>query len=192
MRLSSVKITRIYCARGGASTFNSFSTAFAVSQAVGHRGDVVHAVDIWIEHRVGAAFGNLLDTTVQIADDALQAKTFSPSSRRMTRSTPCVAGCCGPILMTNSFASRYGFSGVSRSSGENVFESVMNQSLMVALSSWPSVLGRRRNLLSALNSQVDLYPFAILLQDVVILAQGIALPTFGKQNSFQIRMPRRT
>src|SRR5829696_1951692 len=32
--------------------------------------------------------------------------TFSPSSFRMTRSTPWVEGCCGPILSTNSVASR--------------------------------------------------------------------------------------
>src|ERR1039457_188024 len=32
--------------------------------------------------------------------------TFSPSSLRMTRSTPCVEGCCGPMLRTNSVESR--------------------------------------------------------------------------------------
>src|SRR5262245_56807288 len=31
--------------------------------------------------------------------------TFSPSSRRTTRSTPCVLGCCGPMLITSSFVS---------------------------------------------------------------------------------------
>src|SRR6185503_7239105 len=28
----------------------------------------------------------------------LQATTFSPSSSSATRSTPCVLGCCGPML----------------------------------------------------------------------------------------------
>src|SRR6478735_5025104 len=31
--------------------------------------------------------------------------TFSPSSRRTTRSTPCVLGCCGPMLITSSLVS---------------------------------------------------------------------------------------
>src|SRR5438270_3108702 len=31
--------------------------------------------------------------------------TFSPSRRRITRSTPCVLGCCGPMLITSSFVS---------------------------------------------------------------------------------------
>src|SRR5262249_55959625 len=31
--------------------------------------------------------------------------TFSPSRRRMTRSTPCVLGCCGPMLITSSLVS---------------------------------------------------------------------------------------
>src|SRR5689334_8963150 len=32
--------------------------------------------------------------------------TFSPSSLRMTRSTPCVDGCCGPMLRTSSVESK--------------------------------------------------------------------------------------
>src|SRR5579862_5177720 len=32
--------------------------------------------------------------------------TFSPSSLRMTRSTPCVDGCCGPIFRTSSVESK--------------------------------------------------------------------------------------
>src|SRR5258708_6620026 len=31
--------------------------------------------------------------------------TFSPSSRSTTRSTPCVLGCCGPMLITSSLVS---------------------------------------------------------------------------------------
>src|SRR5260370_21236808 len=42
-------------------------------------------------------------------------KTFSPSSLRMTRSTPCVEGCCGPMLRTNSVESRKVESGIPRS-----------------------------------------------------------------------------
>src|SRR3989442_12351059 len=31
--------------------------------------------------------------------------TFSPSRRNTTRSTPCVLGCCGPMLITSSLVS---------------------------------------------------------------------------------------
>src|SRR5476649_2740494 len=31
--------------------------------------------------------------------------TFSPSRRSTTRSTPCVLGCCGPMLITSSLVS---------------------------------------------------------------------------------------
>src|ERR1019366_9990257 len=39
-------------------------------------------------------------------------RTFSPSSLRMTRSTPCVEGCCGPMLSTSSVESRKVESGI--------------------------------------------------------------------------------
>src|SRR5580704_2477531 len=102
-------------------------------------------------------------------------RTFSPSRRRMTRSTPWVAGCCGPMLMTSSLASRKVLSGVSRSSGESVFGSVIAQ-----------VLGRQ--LLAALNPQVDLYPLIVLLQNAVVFAQGVALSTVGQQDALQVGM----
>src|SRR6266700_1603885 len=41
--------------------------------------------------------------------------TFSPSSFSITRSTPCVEGCCGPILRTNSVESRKVWSGIPAS-----------------------------------------------------------------------------
>src|ERR1039457_3567894 len=42
----------------------------------------------------------------------LVPRTFSPSSLRMTRSTPCVDGCCGPMLMTSSVESKNVASGI--------------------------------------------------------------------------------
>src|SRR5712675_1972357 len=42
-------------------------------------------------------------------------RTFSPSSLSMTRSTPWVEGCCGPMLRTNSVESRKVESGIPRS-----------------------------------------------------------------------------
>src|ERR1700683_5051771 len=53
-------------------------------------------------------------------------RTFSPSSFRMTRNTPCVAGCWGPMLMMSSFESRYGFSGGSRWRGDSESGSVLD------------------------------------------------------------------
>ena len=50
-----------------------FFDGFAVSQAVGDRSHVIHAVDVRIEHRIGTGFGDFFDATVQIADHALQA-----------------------------------------------------------------------------------------------------------------------
>src|SRR5580658_5457247 len=105
--------------------------------------------------------------------------TFSPSSRRITRNTPWVAGCCGPMLMTSSFASRNVLSGVSRSSGESVFGSVINS---VVVSCYSSVL------LSAFNAQIDLHPLVILLQDAIIFAQGMSLPAVGKQDALHVWM----
>src|SRR5690349_22251110 len=40
--------------------------------------------------------------------------TFSPSSFKMTRSTPCVEGCCGPMLRTSSVESKNVASGILR------------------------------------------------------------------------------
>src|SRR6185369_14993055 len=41
--------------------------------------------------------------------------TFSPSSLRITRSTPCVDGCCGPMLRTSSVESKNVASGIKGS-----------------------------------------------------------------------------
>src|SRR5262249_20129924 len=46
--------------------------------------------------------------------------TFSPSSLRMTRSTPCVEGCCGPMFSTSSVESRNVDSGMESLSAFDV------------------------------------------------------------------------
>ena len=43
----------------------------AVTQAVGDRGHIIHAVDIRVELGEGAVFGDLLHTAVQVSDDAI-------------------------------------------------------------------------------------------------------------------------
>src|SRR5688572_13867419 len=88
--------------------------------------------------------------------------TFSPSSFRITRSTPCVEGCCGPILMTISLASRKVAWGVAS---------------VVAMI-----------LLAALDVQVLTHPAHILLQDAVVLAQREALPLLGQENPRKVRV----
>src|SRR4249919_72338 len=42
--------------------------------------------------------------------------------------------------------------------------------------------------LSAINAQIDLYPFLVLLDDAVVLAQRVAFPTVGQKNSLQVWM----
>src|SRR5713226_5713041 len=46
----------------------------------------------------------------------------------------------------------------------------------------------RSYLLATFNSQVDLHPLIVLLQDSVVLAQGMALPAVRKQNALEVRM----
>src|SRR4051794_29325294 len=81
--------------------------------------------------------------------------TFSPSSFTMTRSTPCVDGCCGPMLRTSSVESR---------------------------KVWAM------GLLSALNAEVFLHPAVVHLNNVVVLAQRMALPLVGHENALQTGM----
>ena len=49
---------------------------FAISQPVGDRGYVIHAVDVGIEHRVSAVFRDFFHAAMQIADDTLGAENF--------------------------------------------------------------------------------------------------------------------
>src|ERR1700728_5017418 len=89
--------------------------------------------------------------------------------------------------MTSSLASRNGFSGVSRSRCESVFESVIlrfTAAFHGGLLLLFSVLS-----LPAFNAQVDLHPLVVLLQDAIILAQRMPLPALGKQNALHVGMP---
>src|SRR5262249_111912 len=53
-----------------------FLYRFAIPQTVRNRGDVIHAVDVGIEHRIGAVFGNLLHSAMEVSDDALSPKNL--------------------------------------------------------------------------------------------------------------------
>src|SRR5271156_4715428 len=95
------------------------------------------------------------------------AATRSPSSFSFTRSTPCVEGCCGPMLRIISSA----------------------PSTVVSISAVELCrVGSMQILLAAINSQVFFHPGLILRQDVVVLAQRISHPLFGQQHAAQIRM----
>ena len=48
----------------------------AVAQPVGDGGHVVHAVDIGVELRVRAVFGDLLHAAMQVSDDAIGPQDF--------------------------------------------------------------------------------------------------------------------
>ena len=48
----------------------------AVAQPVGDGSDVIHAIDVGIEHRVGAVFANLFHPAMQVADHALGAQNL--------------------------------------------------------------------------------------------------------------------
>ena len=73
----------------------------AVGGLVEERRQVVHAGHERGALRPGAVLEVLLDAGVQVADAAAGASvTVSPSSSRISRSTPCVDGCCGPMLTT--------------------------------------------------------------------------------------------
>src|SRR5262249_12580938 len=45
---------------------------FAISQTVRDRSNVIHAVHVGIEHRVGTMLGDLLHSTMEIPDDAFR------------------------------------------------------------------------------------------------------------------------
>src|SRR5689334_23482812 len=85
--------------------------------------------------------------------------TFSPSSFRITRSTPCVDGCCGPMLRTSSVESK------------NVVASGIPCSL------------------AAFDIQVFLHPPVVLRQDRIVLAQRIPRPLLGQQDAPHVGVP---
>src|SRR5262249_27955081 len=91
----------------------------------------------------------------------LHATTFSPSSSSATRSTPCVLGCCGPML-----------------------------SVMVSLRTVADLLGsefleRRRRLQSPRRVVGERH---LLVAERRVLAQRPAHPVLGQQDAGQVRV----
>src|SRR5215218_8241504 len=60
---------------------------------------------IWVQLRFSLSF-SIPRCRYPITTSA--STTFSPSRRSTTRSTPCVLGCCGPMLITSSSVSNIG------------------------------------------------------------------------------------
>src|SRR6476659_10471710 len=93
--------------------------------------------------------------------------TFSPSSRSTTRSTPCVLGCCGPMLITSSSVSNIGpCCGVG----------LLNVSLLPSLAQLQPV---ERVLEQHLPRSFER----------VVLALRVPLPLVGHQDAAQVGVP---
>src|SRR6185312_11567102 len=93
--------------------------------------------------------------------------TFSPSSRSTTRSTPCVLGCCGPMLITSSLVSNMAprtVPGVS-----SAFPVLLNVGLFARLAQLEPV------------DRVFHQQFARALERIVLPLRK-ALPVVGHQN----------
>jgi hypothetical protein len=67
-------------------------------------GEVLGAVDDRDVLEVGALLGQLLLAAVQVADD--RDDVLDQLAVEVTRRTPCVLGCCGPMLTTTSLKAR--------------------------------------------------------------------------------------
>src|SRR5579872_5097016 len=52
-----------------------------------------------------------------------------------------------------------------------------------------SLVGSQLALLPAFNSEVNLHPLSVLLQNAVILAQGKSFPAIGQKDAFHVGMP---
>src|SRR3984885_12114978 len=104
-----------------------------------------------------------------------ESTTRSPSSFSFTRSTPWVEGCCGPMFKIISSAPRTVVLTLESSVVRGSLISIGRSSLTA-------------HSLTALDAEVLANPIGILLQNVVILAQRIALPFVGHQNTGQVRM----
>src|SRR6266581_2099851 len=110
-----------------------------------------------------------------------QSTTFSPSRRSTTRSTPCVLGCCGPMLSTSSSVS-------------NIAPRTFSSSLKAQVS-------RMKNQRPSFN--IRLFPRLPQLQPVerilhqqlawtfewIVLALRETLPVVRHQNPPTVRMP---
>ena len=99
MRFSSHTKIAVACARSGHLDIQESLDPQAVGELVRELRYVVGASDVGHALHPRAVLGGLLDTGVEVADHRLARITVSPSSSSNSRNTPCVEGCCGPMLM---------------------------------------------------------------------------------------------
>ncbi len=155
---------------------------FAVAQAVRDRGHIIHAVDVWIEHGVGAVLGNFFYSAVEIADHALGAQNLLAVQLQDYTQYPVGRGMLRAHINDELVAVEKSFVGLAEFQVRDV---------LVRFGVWLRRLsnGVISHLLAALDSQVGLHPFLILLNDAVVFAQRMSLPAIGQQDALQIRMP---
>ena len=155
---------------------------FAIAEPVRDRSDVIHTVDIRVEHRVGAMFSDLLDSAMEVADDTLEAHDLFAVEPQDDSQNPVGGG----VLRTHIEDE---FVGIKESVLAFLEIQVRDGAGRVGHA---SVVGRqssaRKPLLPTIDSQVDLYPFLVLLDDAVVLAQRMTFPTVGQQNALEVGM----
>ena len=156
---------------------HQFFDRFAVAEPIRHGGAIVHAVDVGIEHRVGAVLGNFFHAAVQVSDDALGAENFFAVELQNDAQHAVRRRMLRPHINDEFVRIEIGLVGSFE------IEVRDERSGRVLLSS----LGARS--LSALDSEVDLHPLFVLLQNAVILAQRVAFPAVGQKDALQIGMP---
>src|SRR5436309_82207 len=128
----------------------------------------------------------------------LRSRTISPSSVTSSRSTPCVAGWCGPMLSVRSswpssppVASTSVSGAVTRSIGASVIDSSISRYVLIARNSFPSP-----RQLSSSNGSMSFdvrRPVGLvdgehdrLAADREVAALGVALVVLGHQDPAQI------
>src|SRR3990170_2103871 len=101
----------------------------------------------------------------------MQFTTVSPSSSSSRRSTPCVLGCCGPILSSTVSPSRA--RGDTRLRSSSLVISTCCKVIA-------SILGARLALLDLFEVEAELHFFVV---QRVILAQRVPHPILGHQDA---------
>src|SRR5947209_2387738 len=101
----------------------------------------------------------------------------SPSVRSTRRSTPCVLGCCGPMLTS--------ISSVRTSNSTTVGSRVGG--VAMAINFPRSLISNLQSAIYNLQSSPSSNPM-VLQRELVILPQRVADPIFGEQDAVQVRM----
>ncbi len=86
----------------------------AVAEVVGQRVEIIDAVGERDHLLIELGLAGLLDAGVQIADLGIEADDDFAVDLSTRRSTPCVAGCCGPMLRTMCWSPALSAAGSSR------------------------------------------------------------------------------